>query len=411
MNVGQNVKIGLMELLSNKLRSFLTTLGVVFGVAAVVASVAIGEGAKREAMNQIASMGINNIKIRPVILDGQAAAKAQQKNPKGLNRMDMEAILQNCGYVKSTAPVIVVDCKPWYQGQPITANVIATSSDYKDIHNMWVAQGRYISILDEIQASRVCVLGSEIADKYLSNKNPIQEKIIIGDGLYTVIGIVGDLHGTGMNSKSMEDRDNRKDIYIPFQAALKRFPASDSNNELSEIIVKIDDRNHIMIAASIIEKILLRRHSQIENYELIIPLELLKQSQATQRTFNLVLAAIAGISLLVGGIGIMNIMLASVTQRTREVGIRRALGAKKKDILGQFLIESVVLSLIGGLIGILVGIIMGFIIASYAGWMTVFSMKAILLSVMVSGSVGIIFGLFPARRAANLNPIEALRYE
>ena len=411
MNLIQGVKIGFVELESNKLRSFLTMLGVIFGVAAVVASVAIGEGAREQALRQVALMGTNNIRLKSTELNGQTLAISKQKNPRGLSLMDCEAIRANCPDLKNLSPSIFLKEKAWLNGQSIKGDITATSPEYTAVTNFHPASGRFFNQEDIDLAARVCVIGAEIKDDYFGGGNPLDQILILSNNAFTIIGVMEDKRLPEAGTGIVSTRNMNRDIYIPYTSALKRLSPPDENNELSEISIQISSQDKVMVSSVLIRSIITRMHNEVDNFELIVPLELLKQSQATQRRFNLVLAAIAGISLLVGGIGIMNIMLASVTQRIQEVGIRRALGATRRDILNQFLIESTVLSLVGGMIGIVSGMILGHVISLYAKWATVYSLKAIVLSFVVAGSVGIIFGIYPARKAANLNPIEALRYE
>lgn len=401
----------MVELKSNKMRSFLTMLGVIFGVAAVIASVAIGEGAKKEALEQVELMGINNIRVVPAELEGQRLAVARQKNPEGLSRADAEALKKNCPYIEEIAPMLFVGAKPWYNGESLNFSVIAATPEYPAISNFHPSSGRFITERDMNRASRVCVVGAELQEEIFHSESPMGRSLIIGDGIYVIVGVMEDKRLNMDKTTAVSLRNLNRDVYIPLTTGLKRLDNDDDYNEVSELSIMIDNEGNIMSAAGLIGKILDRTHNGVDNYELIIPLDLLRQSQATQKRFNLVLAAIAGISLLVGGIGIMNIMLASVTQRIREIGVRRAIGASRYDVLSQFLIEAVVLSLVGGIIGIALGVFLGYVISLYAEWRTVYSLKAIAVSFLVASLVGIIFGLFPAKKAAELNPIEALRYE
>lgn len=414
MLIRQSVKIGFLELRSNKLGSFLTMLGVIFGVAAVIASVAIGEGAKQQAMEQVSQLGINNLRISPLELEGQEKVTATQQNPDGLAKTDIDAIAANCPFVQRMAPVMKLKQKPYFQGRLINASVLAVTADYQIVMNFHPTKGRFISDMDNETAQRVCIIGAEIYQEIFGN-DPWEKVagnwIQISDSMFTVAGVMEDKRLASARTSAVNIRNVNRDIYLPLSAAEKRFTTDDNKQELSELIIQIKSRNNVKQAAEMINKVLDRTHSSVVDYEMVIPLDLLRQAQATQRRFNLVLAAIAAISLLVGGIGIMNIMLAGVTQRTREIGIRRALGATRRDILTQFLMEAVILSLLGGIIGIVAGLILGGAISYYAGWSTIFSIKAIVLSVMVSAGVGVVAGLIPARRAAALHPIEALRYE
>jgi putative ABC transport system permease protein len=414
LQLGQTIKIGLMEIRGNKLGSFLTMLGVIFGVAAVIASVAIGEGARQQAMEQVAQLGLTNIRIRALDLSGHEQVAAIHQNPDGLARQDMEAIEVNCPFAYRMAPVKELEDKPVFEGSAIHAAVIGVTPEYAAVMNFHPAQGRFLADLDMETVQRVCVIGAEIHQEIFGSApwNDVSGNWLqIGDSMYSVIGIMEDKRLAESGSSAVSVRNVNRDVYVPLSAVGRRFSRGTAHHELSELIVQVRDRSHVKQAAELIDVILKRTHNGVNDYDLIVPLDLLRQAQATQRRFNMVLAAIAAISLLVGGIGIMNIMLAGVTQRTREIGIRRALGATRKDILGQFLLEAVVLSLVGGFFGIAAGFSLGAVISYYAGWKTIFSFGAVVMSVLVAGSVGIAAGFFPARRAAGLNPIEALRYE
>ncbi len=414
MQIGQTIKIGLTEIRSNKLGSFLTMLGVIFGVAAVIASVAIGEGAKQQAMEQVELLGITNIRIQAVELTGHERLTAIQQNPGGLKQLNMKAIEANCPFVKTMAPVKKLKERPIFEGRTINADVLAITPEYSHVMNFFPYRGRFISDLDMATVQQVCVIGAEIHQEVFGSapwERISGQKLQIGDSMYAVIGIMEDKRFADAGASAVSLRNINRDVYVPLSSVGRRFAFDSDHHELSELIIQVTDRGVVTQAANLIENILKRTHGGVSDYEIIIPLDLLRQAQATQRRFNLVLAAIAAISLLVGGIGIMNIMLASVTQRTREIGVRRALGATQNDIMTQFLVEAVMLSLVGGIFGIMAGFTLGAVISYYAGWKTVFSLTAVLMSVIVAGSVGITAGFFPARRAATLNPIEALRYE
>lgn len=414
MLLGQTIKIGLLEMRNNKLGSFLTMLGVIFGVAAVIASVAIGEGAKQQAMEQVSQLGLTNIRIQAVELSGHERVTAVQQNPKGLAQIDMAAIEANCPFVKLMAPLKELKEKPVFEGRTVNAAVIGVTPDYTAVMNFYPVQGRFLSEMDMETVQPVCVIGAEIHQEIFGSapwRQVSGKWLQIGDSMFSVIGVMEDKRLAEAGTSAVSLRNLNRDIYVPLSVVGRRFPRSDSQHELSELVVQVSDRNAVKQAAELIGTILKRTHNNVTDYNMVVPLDLLRQAQATQRRFNMVLAAIAAISLLVGGIGIMNIMLAGVTQRTREIGIRRALGATRNDILAQFLLEAVVLSLVGGLFGILTGFSLGAVISHYAGWKTIFSFGAVVMSVLVAGTVGVAAGFFPARRAAGLNPIEALRYE
>jgi putative ABC transport system permease protein len=326
----------------------------------------------------------------------------------------MTAIEANCPFVKRMSPVKILNDKPVFEGRTINVDVLAVTPEYAHVMNFFPQRGRFLSDIDIETVHQVCVIGAEIhQDIFVSApwERVTGQTLQIGDSMYTVIGIMEDKRLADAGASAISLRNVNRDVYVPLSAVGRRFAADNNHHELSELIVQITDRTLVTQAANLIENILKRTHAGVSDYDIVIPLDLLRQAQATQRRFNLVLAAIAAISLLVGGIGIMNIMLAGVTQRTREIGIRRALGATQNDIMTQFLVEAVMLSLVGGIIGIAAGFTLGAIISYYAGWKTIFSIAAVLMSVLVAGTVGITAGFFPARRAAMLNPIEALRYE
>ena len=414
MLLGQTIKIGLLEMRNNKLGSFLTMLGVIFGVAAVIASVAIGEGAKQQAMEQVSQLGLTNIRIQAVDLSGHERITAIQQNPKGLARMDMTAIEANCPFVERMAPVKELVEKPVFEGRTVNAAVIGATPDYVAVMNFHSAKGRFLAEMDMETAQPVCVIGAEIHQEIFGSA-PWQQVsgkwFQIGDSMFSVIGIMEDKRLAEAGTSAISMRNLNRDIYVPLSVVGRRISDTATHHELSELVVQASDRNTVKQAADLIDTILKRMHNNVNDYDMVVPLDLLREALATQRRFNMVLAAIAAISLLVGGIGIMNIMLAGVTQRTREIGIRRALGATRNDILAQFLLEAVVLSLVGGVFGIVTGFSLGAVISHYAGWKTIFSFGAVVMSVLVAGTVGVAAGFFPARRAAGLNPIEALRYE
>jgi len=293
----------------------------------------------------------------------------------------------------------------------VQASVVGTEPQYPWVMNFHVERGSFICHSDMEDYRRVCVLGSAIKRELFPLEDAVGRRVKIGDSWFAVIGVMEEKGTAGGKAGTISVRNLNRDVYIPLNTALKRFAREPLDSEVSEITVKVGNADGIRETANIITEILKRRHHGVSDYEIIIPEELLKASQRTQRIFNIVMGAIAGISLLVGGIGIMNIMLATILERTREIGVRRAIGAKQRDILGQFLIEAVVLSVSGGLIGILLGFGMTRVIALYAGWTTVVSLGAVILAFGVSASIGMIFGIYPAHKAARLDPIEALRYE
>jgi len=411
MRISANIATGITSIRGYKTRSILTTLGVVFGVAAVIAMTSIGAGAREEMLSQIALLGVNNVRIQAKTLYGDDLRDSKRKNAKGLVIEDMDSLVEICPLVAAAAPIREINEQVALGSQEVEANVIATNPRFLDVTGFDVDMGRFVSDEDGLDFDRVCVLGKTVKRELFAYKPAVGERIKIGYDWYTVVGEMSRLAAAG-RSTVISVRDMNRDVYIPLSTSMRRFPRRRSGTtDLTEINVRISARERVSEAANIINNILRRRHSEVDDYEIVIPEELLRQSQSTQRIFNIVMGCIAGISLVVGGIGIMNIMLATVTERTREIGLRRAVGAKKTDILGQFLVECVMISCTGGLIGIAFGTLLAYAITLYAKWTTIISPGAVVLAFGVSAAVGIIFGIYPASRAANLDPVVTLRYE
>ncbi|NQT35736.1 ABC transporter permease [bacterium] len=398
-------------LVSHKLRSFLTALGVIFGVAAVIGMASIGEGARREALKQIELMGASNILIdenRPE--EGEERLTSLDKNPHGLTLKDAQALEEIIEDAVNIVPISISEQKVFAGGESISLNIVASPPVVFDLYNLRIKSGRWLNRSDEENYQRVCVLGWSAARELFPLENPINRDIRIRKQMFTVVGLAARRATGGSKIEGVDLRDENRDVYIPLSTALKRAPSDIGDSELSRIVVKITHPGKLGEYSQLIERIMSRRHRGVQDYRVIVPEELLRQHQATQRIFNIVMGAIASISLLVGGIGIMNIMLASVLERTREIGLMRAVGARESDVARQFLVEAVMLSVSGGVVGVILGVLLAHVITLYAGWETAVSLWAILVAVGVSVGVGIIFGWLPARRAAKLDPITALRY-
>lgn len=433
MSILDAIQTGLAELLSHKMRSMLTMLGVIFGVAAVIAMVSIGEGAKQEALDQIKQMGIDVIHVKRATITGELAMKAEEKSPFGLKYSDAQSISNVCSYAKRIVPTREVFADVRIGVRPVAVKIVGTTADYKQVSRSQLEDGRFLLKRDIDDHAPVCVLGAAAKRELFGFDNPIGKTVKIGNRVFQVIGLMQPKE-VGSAKAFSALRDINSDIYIPLSVSITDFKIASQqaipsdvnklmqivfrlrskqslgNSAVSSIIVQVQDENATNATASIIRSVLNRQHKGIRDYEIIIPAELLKQSQQTQRIFNIVMAAIASISLLVGGIGIMNIMLATVSQRTREIGVRRCIGATRWDIVRQFMLEALVITCLGGLIGIALGIGGARAISTYADWRTVVSTQAIVLSFGVSAIVGVVFGLYPAVRAAMVDPIEALRY-
>ncbi|RKY87191.1 hypothetical protein DRQ09_04840 [candidate division KSB1 bacterium] len=411
MNIGESFNVGLQGLKSHKLRSLLTGLGIIFGVAAVIAMLSIGEGAKQEALNQIALMGINNIIVQDFPVKDKETGEGRTNLSMGMKLEDAEAIKAICPLIDEVVPQKELEAEVSLGSEKAKGVVIGVMPEYDVIMNFKVQKGSFINYLHLEKAERVCVLGAEIKRQLFYFKNPVGKNVKIGNQWFTVIGVMEEKALGSGKAGSINLRNLNQDVYIPITTALKRFHHPLFESEIDQITIKVNNPDRIREASNIINGIISKRHNNVKDYQIIVPEELLKQSQKTQRIFNIVMGCIAGISLLVGGIGIMNIMLATVLERTREIGIRRAVGATRKDILGQFIIEAIVLSFTGGIIGIFIGFIMTKIITYYAAWKTIISFGSIFLAFDVSAGIGMIFGIYPAKKAAELDPIESLRYE
>ncbi len=416
----RNIKLGMKDLLLHKGRSMLTSLGIVFGVGSVIAMLSVGEGASEEAMLQIRKLGSNNILISSLKPaddnDSGSAAKKDVMSVYGLLYEDERRMSSSLPHVIRTAPARITRKPARLGDKNMELRIVGTTAEWFQLVKRPLLAGRYFNTEDSLNHAAVCVLTEHGARKLLANESVVGKSVILGGDYFRVIGVIaGDELAEGIQTP-----DLKTDTYVPIKIYTGVFGESSYTRtagshilekvELHKIIVEVDAMENVESTATAIRTMLKRFHKK-NDYEMSVPLALLRQAEASKRTFNIVLGSIAGISLLVGGIGIMNIMLASVTERTREIGIRRAIGAKRGQIVMQFLVETVVLSATGGLIGILVGISIPWVITRLTEMPTIVPLYSVVLSLGISMSVGIIFGLYPAIRASRLDPIEALRHE
>jgi putative ABC transport system permease protein len=412
------VGLGVKNLLLHKLRSALTMLGVVFGVASVIAMLAVGEGASAEALEQIRKLGSNNIivtSVKPV--EEVDSAQHSHMSIYGLLYEDEGRARASFAAVRRTAPAKIIRKEGRLGARSLDLRVVGTTESWFDLVRRDVIAGRVLGADDVRSRTGVVVLTEHGARRLLATQATIGQELRIGGNYFQVVGIV---RSAGSDGGSIQTPDQEVDAYVPLSTARDRFGDVFSQRaggtrireqvELHQLIVEVDDISNVEPTAAGLDRLLGHFHPSAD-YRISIPLALLRQAEATKRTFNIVLGSIAGISLVVGGIGIMNIMLASVTERTREIGIRRAIGAKRSQIVGQFLVETVVLSTAGGLAGIALGLLIPWLITRLAHMPTVITPMSLVLSVGISMAVGIVFGLYPAARAARLDPIEALRHE
>lgn len=408
----ESLFIGLEGLKVHRLRSILTMLGIIFGVGAVIAMLSIGEGAKREALKKYKELGVNNIIVRDKDLSDKELEEVRAKFSRGLSLKDAEAIKKIIPTIEQVAPQAEFDSEAKYEDKSTKTTVVGVTDVFKYLLNYETQQGTFLSNDHHKRELRVCVLGAEVAKKLFPVQFPVGKKIKLDDQWFEVVGTMAPKSLFTETIGELASRNLNQDVYIPLSTFLRRFSKEKQlASQIDQLTVKVHESEKLVESAAIISRILNRRHHKNEDFDIIIPYELLKQEEKETRIYNVVLGSIAAISLLVGGIGVMNIMLATVLERTREIGIRRSIGARRQEILIQFLVEAIGLCLSGGVIGIMLGIVMSLIIDSLAEFSTIITPISVILAFSVSGAVGIIFGTFPASRAANLNPIDALRYE
>ena len=434
--------ISLSSVFVNKLRSLLTTLGIIFGVASVIAMLSIGSGAQQEILEQMKTIGVNNIIIQALKEEDKKTSSTEQnqsddvsqkdarKTSKGLSLKEADAIkeiIPNVVRVSSEVSYTVSALKNGIQKQ---AELKGVSQDYFSVLPIKVIQGRLFSDIQYAEAKPVCLVSDKLAARLFSGENPIGKSVKCGEVWFTVIGTYKSLENTSNSSLGISN--SAYQVIAPLTTVLQRVNdrsvitknslqrGSNRNatqtqaadfNQIDKIIVQIDESENLSVVAEVIERQLSRKHNNAQDYKIVVPLLLLQQEQRTKDIFNIVLGAIAGISLIVGGIGIMNIMLASVLERIREIGVRRAVGARKRDITIQFLIESVLISTFGGIIGILLGVALSFIIQYATNILTIISPLSIFISFSVAAAVGIIFGYAPAKKAAEQDIVESLRHD
>ena len=432
----------------NKLRAALTSLGILFGVASVIAMLAIGKGAETEILSQMKLLGSNNVMITPIVEQKEEKAKDDgDKKPRkfspGLTERDAMAIQEAVPDVDATSSEVVLNTLITREGRRRTGKLVGVDTTYFRLMNLDLFAGAPFTPEQVDQGRPVAIIGYGVRTRFFTKEEPIGRALKVGDTWLTVVGVLTDRKMTGPNSQKLGIRDANLDVYVPVHTMLLRFrnraevtqrdieaaarqggtdptlAADDPDaraertnfNQLDRIIVRVKDAALVPSVADVVRRMLGRRHNSVIDYEITVPELLLKQEQHTKDIFNVVLGAIASISLIVGGIGIMNIMLASILERIKEIGVRRALGATQKDILFQFLSEAVLISVAGGTAGIIAGVAISYGIEHFAAIKTVVSMMSVVVAFGVSCAVGLAFGIVPAHRAAQQDPITCLRYE
>lgn len=446
-----NLLIAIDAVIANRIRSLLTALGIIFGVAAVIAMLAIGNGAQQEILNQIKLVGVNNIVIKPIIeqkdekVNEKVGKKEKKKFSPGLTVRDVQSIHETIPTLTHVSPEIILDTYVIRNGFRRSAKLVGVDPAYFTIYDFQLSDGALFSEEHRRTGSPVCIIGSALKSRFFPKENPVGKTMKVGTHWLTIIGVLKERTVSQASINKLGIRDFNMDVYAPLQTVLVRYRnrdlvttegirlaamrsqgnsngnaqnASTENeqekknyHQLDRLVLQVDQTQKLQATAEVISRMLKRRHYDVVDYEIEIPELLLKQQQRTNDIFNYVLGAIAGISLLVGGIGIMNIMLASVLERIKEIGLRLAIGARKSDVVQQFLFEAVMISVSGGIIGVVLGVVFAYLVSSFANIPTIISFTSIVLSFGVAATVGLIFGIAPARKAAQQDPIASLRYE
>ena len=409
-----DLRLGLENLLAHRLRTLLTMLGMIFGVAAVVSMLSIGAGARQKVMALIEQMGVRNLIVEAKETTEWQAHQKMRKISPGLTLQDYRIIQDDISDIVASTPrkrFTPSKTIPKPQQEPPT--VYGVDANYTDIAGLRLIQGRFFAPDDESHGMAICVLGAAAKSNLFGAANAIGEHVKLNQTWFQVIGVVGPQLGSQTDIAGVPSQNSNNIIYVPLNAALFRLEDSysDVRDEIDGIYLHLRENADVSKVARVVRAILDSTHHDAGDFSVIVPAELLAEQKRTERLFNAVMVAIASISLLVGGIGIMNIMLASILERTREIGVRRAVGARQFDIVRQFVIEATIISFVGGSFGIIFGFAMSRLIAWLAGWSTIVTATSIALAFLVSITVGLVFGIYPAVKAARLDPVEAIRYE
>jgi len=409
-----DLRLGLANLLIHKLRSLLTMLGMIFGVAAVVSMLSIGAGAQQKVMAFIEQMGVRNLIVEAKEATNDSSWQKIRRTSPGLTFDDFRVIRKDVsGIVDGTPRKRFMPSKLIPKPQQDSPVVYGVAPSYEQIAGLAPVEGRFFGSAENDSAAPVCVLGSAAKLSLFGSADPIGRYVKLNEQWFHVIGVVGPQLSSQTEIAGVPNQDLNNLIYAPLNSVIMRLEDSESyiKDEIDGIYLRLASADDSPKTADVVRGVLNASHHNAGDFSLIVPAELLAEQRRTERLFNTVMVAIASISLLVGGIGIMNIMLASILERTREIGVRRAVGARQIDIVRQFVVEAVLISFAGGLVGIFFGIGMSRLIAWLAGWSTIVTAGSILLAFLVSISVGMIFGIYPAVKAARLDPVEAIRYE
>jgi putative ABC transport system permease protein len=410
MTFGESFESALANLAVHKLRSSLTMLGMIFGVGAVIAMLSIGAGAEKQALEMIERLGLRNVILRSKEMKDEELEEIRKKS-QGLSWRDAQAIQEAVPGVELVAARISIEpYKVLSANAKTKAKVYGVSYRQAEISRLRVSEGRFLDALDERDHAQVCVIGPGVRRDLFGYGPALGSDLKVNDVWLSVVGVLQD-EGGASAFQGVQLGATASEIYVPVTTASRKFDRPPLKAPLDELIVRLKAETEPRSTSSFVRDLVDRIHGGAGDFDLVVPEALLEQSRKTQRLFSIVMGCIASISLLVGGIGIMNIMLATVLERTREIGVRRAVGARRLDIRNQFIIESFSISALGGVLGIAVGLLIAKAVAAYAGWPTVVTIASIVLSTGVSIAVGLASGIYPAVRAAELDPIDALRYE
>lgn len=425
----ETLRLGLKNLLLHKLRSLLTALGIIIGIAAVVAIAAYGEGSKQEALAQIRRLGATNIIVRstkPPVSNSAAQGNSRSLN-YGIRRLDVTRMDESCSPIDRLVQLKRVGYGAKRGAKQVQAEAFATTPDLQDVASLHVERGRYLSERDLEKRDNVCVIGATVAETLFPLEDPLESELYVNEQVFKVIGVLRPIGLAGGAGSALVGRDLNFDIHMPLTTGrslfgdnvMRRSSGSMEREqvEVTEVYLQVPETKDVLPVAAQVRRVIELNHEDSQDVTITVPLELLEEEARTQLVFNSLIIFVAGLSLLVGGIGIMNIMLASVTERIREIGIRRALGATRRHIIMQFLVETTVLATLGGLIGVALGVSFALLMATFSDFLPagtsppMVTLTPVIVSFMVATAVGVIFGLYPAIRAANQDPIVALRHD